>query len=110
MRYIKKSDILVLPCVYSNGNGTIIEARASGMAIVMSDQINNTQKHSIHNENCFICELTVDAFVDGISKYLDNPQLIKKHGELSRKLVEYKRNDNVAKQYYEMYKAHGFTN
>jgi len=104
----QRSDILVLPCAYSNGNGTVIEARASGMGIVMSDQINNSLRHSIHDKNCYICELTVDAFVAGISKYLDDPQLIKKHGALSRTLVEYKRNDNIAKQYYEVFKTHGF--
>ncbi|MFL2105207.1 glycosyltransferase family 4 protein [Desemzia sp. FAM 23991] len=103
----KKSDILILPCVYSNGNGTIIEARASGMGLVLSNQINNIQRHSKHEENCFICELNVDDFVNAVSMYIENVELLKKHGILSRKLVEYRRNDNTAQEYFETFKEYG---
>ena len=103
----QRSDILIIPCAYSNGNGTIIEARASGMGVVMSDQINNSQRHSIHQKNCFICRLDVQDFVDGVSQYLDRPEILKKHGGLSRELVAYKRNDNMAKLYYKTFKREG---
>ncbi|MEA5017313.1 MAG: glycosyltransferase [Erysipelotrichaceae bacterium] len=104
----KMADILILPCGYSNGNGSIIEAKASGMGLVISDRINNIQRHSIDNVNCFICELSVDAFVQAIRKYLDNPQLLVEHGISGRKMVEYKRNDNMAKLYYDVFSQHGF--
>jgi len=97
----EKSDILILPCVYSNGNGTIVEARASGMGIVISNQINNIEKHSINNKNCFICELNVDEFTKSISKYIDNPEILIEHGKLSRELVKYRRNDATAKKYFD---------
>lgn len=103
----QQSDILILPCVYSNGNGTIVEARASGMGIVISNQINNIQMHSKHGENCFICDLNIDAFVDGVSRYIDNPSLLKSHGMMSRELVKYRRNDYTAKQYFETFKDYG---
>lgn len=103
----KQSDILILPCVYSNGNGTIIEARASGMGIVISNQINNIERHSKNGENCFICDLNVDEFEKAVSKYIDNPELLIDHGRLSRKLVEFRRNDYTAKQYFEIFKEYG---
>ena len=103
----KKSDILILPCVYSNGNGTIIEAGASGMGLVISNQINNIQRHSKPGENCVVCDLNVDVFVKGVSIYIDNPEILKTHGILSRKLVEYMRNDQISKHYFETFKENG---
>lgn len=102
----KKSDILILPCVYSNGNGTIIEARASGMGVVISNQINNIEKHSKHGENCFICDLNVDDFVNAVSIYIENPKLLKSHGIISRKLVEYRTNSYIARKYFETFKEY----
>lgn len=103
----RQSDILVLPATYSNGNGTIIEARASGMGIVISNQINNIQRHSKHGENCFICNLSIDEFVEAVSTYIDNPELLKSHGKLSRQLVQYRKNDHTAKTYFEIFKDYG---
>jgi len=104
----KQADILILPCVYSNGNGTIIEARASGMGVVISNQINNIEQHSIPGKNCFISNLNVDDFVCAVSMYIDNPEILKTHGALSRKLVEYRRNDYTAKKYFEILRKQGF--
>ncbi len=104
----QKADILILPCDYSNGNGSIIEAKASGMGMVISNRINNIERHSIDNVNCFICELNIEAFVDALKKYLDDPSLLYKHGISSRKLVAYKRNDNMAKLYYDTLSQQGF--
>lgn len=103
----ENSDVLILPCVYSNGNGTIVEARASGMGIVISNQINNIEKHSVHNENCFICELNVEDFTNAVSKYIDNPEILISHGKLSRELVKYRRNDATAKTYFDALSQNG---
>lgn len=103
----KRSDILILPCVYSNGNGTIIEARASGMGIVISNQINNIERHSKNGENCFICNLDIDEFEEAVSKYINNLDILIEHGKLSRELVKYKRNDQMAKEYFEVFQEHG---
>lgn len=96
----ERNDILVLPASYSNGNGTIIEARASGMGIVISDGIHNIGPHSINGENCFICNDSKDAYINSISEYLNNPGLIETHGRLSKESVQYRRNKETAKLYY----------
>lgn len=97
----KGADLLVLPATYSNGNGTIIEAMASGMGIVISNKINNVAAHSIDQETCFICDLNVESFVSAITTYINNPELFEQHGLLSRKLVENRKNKHLAKSYYE---------
>ena len=102
----KSSDILILPATYSNGNGTMIEAAASGMGIVISNRINHIKRHFLDGSNCFICDLKVDDFVNAIKKYIDEPELLIKHGELSRKMVENRKNSNTAKIYYELLKKH----
>lgn len=103
----KDSDILILPATYSNGNGTIYEARASGMGVVMSNQINHIEYHSKNNINCFICELKVEDFIKSIIKYIENPEILVSHGEISRKLVEERKNENTAKEYFELFQNYG---
>lgn len=103
----KNADILILPASYSNGNGTIIEARASGMGVIISNRINHVEKHSVNGENCFICDLKVEEFVNAIENYIENPELLISHGKLSRKMVEYRKNENTAKIYYELFKKYG---
>ncbi|MGX9134413.1 glycosyltransferase family 4 protein [Rummeliibacillus sp. JY-2-4R] len=97
----KKSDILILPAIYSNGNLTIMEAKASGMGLVISNRINDVEKDNINEESCYICELNINHFVESIEKYILNPELLISHGKLNRELVEERRNINIAKYYYD---------
>ena len=103
----KNADILILPATYSNGNGTIIEAGASGMGVVISNGINHVEKHSINGKNCFICDLKAEEFVQGITNYIESPGLLISHGELSRKLVEDRKNEYTAKRYFEIFERYG---
>lgn len=100
-RVYEQADILILPATYSNGNGTIIEARASGMGIVISNQINNVAHHSVSEENCYFCDVTVESIEASIEQYLKHPERLIKHGQLSRELVKFHRNDVTAKGYYD---------
>lgn len=104
----KDSDILILPATYSNGNGTIIEARASGMGIVISNKISYLERHSVNGENCFICELSVEDFTNAVLTYIRNPEILVPHGLLSREKVEGRRNKYTAEMYYEVFRKHGF--
>lgn len=106
----KKCDILILPANYSNGNISITEARASGMGMVLSNRINSIEKNNINNENCFITNPEVKDFLDAVSKYIENPGLLKIHGILSRQIVKESRNDCTAQKYYEIFKEYHFVN
>ncbi len=104
----KDSDILILPATYSNGNFTIIEARSSGMGIVISNKINHIEKHSVNGQNCFICDLSIEDFASAVLTYIRNPEILIPHGLLSREKVESGRNKFTAEMYYEVFKKHGF--
>lgn len=104
----KDSDILILPATYSNGNGSVAEARASGMGIVVSNKINHLEMHSVNGENCFICELSVEDFTNAVLTYIRNPEILVPHGLLSREKVEGRRNKYTVEMYYEVFKNHGF--
>jgi len=99
---------LILPATYSNGNGTIIEARASGMGIVISNKISYLERHSVNGENCFICDLSIEDFASAVLTYIRNPEILIPHGLLSRERVEGRRNKYTAEMYYEVFKNHGF--
>jgi glycosyltransferase involved in cell wall biosynthesis len=82
-----RSDILILPANFSNGNFTILEAMASGMGIVVSDRVLATGKLVNDGVNGFNCEPTVEAFVNRIERYIANPDLFAKHAAINRSLA-----------------------
>lgn len=106
----KKADILLLPASYSNGNGTIIEASASGMGIVISNRIHHIENHAFNGINCYICDLEIDEFVRATESYILDPHKLITHGKLSRELVKERSNYYVAREYYELFKRYGFVN
>lgn len=101
------ADVLLLPAMYSNGSNALIEARASGLGVVMSNKIHNVSKHSLHEESCFICDPNKESFVRYMEKYLLNPELIYNHGKISKELIEDRRNINIAKTYFETFRNKG---
>lgn len=104
----KNSDIVILPATYSNGNLTLVDSGASGMGVVMSDKVDNMEKSFKDKENCFICKVDIDEFVQAIGKYIENPELLILHGKRSRELLKSERNHVVARDYYELFKKHSF--
>lgn len=82
-----RSDILLLPAHFSNGNFTILEAMASGMGIVVSDQVLGIGKMVQNDINGFNVEPNVDAFVACIDQYISRPDLFSVHAAANRPLV-----------------------
>jgi glycosyltransferase involved in cell wall biosynthesis len=83
-----QSDILLLPAFFSNGNFTILEAMASGMGVVISNRVLGIGKIIEDGKNGFNCEPTVEAFLDRIERYIDDPALFKTHAALNRLIAE----------------------
>lgn len=84
-----KSDILLLPANFSAGNFTIVESMASGLGIVVSNKIIGIGIDDLKIfQSGFICEPQKDDFVCAISKYVDNPELLKIHGSLNKNFVK----------------------
>ncbi len=80
----KKSDILLFPAKFSNGNLSIIEAMASGMGIIISDKILGINDFLKNEYNCFICDLKKENYLIAIKKYIENPQLFTQHGKINK--------------------------
>jgi glycosyltransferase involved in cell wall biosynthesis len=79
-----RSDILIFPAHFSNGNWTILEAMASGMGIVVSDRVLGMDQIIEDETNCFKCEPKTEEFLYRIERYIKNPQLFKIHANLNR--------------------------
>lgn len=84
----KRSDILLLPAKFSNGNFTILEAMASGMGVIVSDKVLGIGGYLRDGINGFVCEPTTEAFTDRVERYINQPKLFREHAELNRTLVE----------------------
>ncbi|MEK8049892.1 glycosyltransferase [Ideonella sp. DXS22W] len=82
-----RSDVLLLPAHFSNGNFTILEAMASGMGLVISNRILGIGKMVEDGHNGFNCEPTTDQFVDRVERYIADPALFRKHAQINRALV-----------------------
>lgn len=95
----KNSDILVFPAKYSNGNFTINECMASGMGLVVSNKVKGHSKDLTNDINCFITEPEVEEVIANVEKYLKNPKLIKKHGEINKSKSVYLSIKNTADEY-----------
>lgn len=93
-----KSDILLLPARFSNGNATIVEAMASGMGIVVSDQVLGCGRMIVDGKNGFNCEPEVGAFLSRVHRYIAEPKLLQVHGDANRELVAPLSAQGTAKQ------------
>ncbi len=98
----RSADIALFTATDSNGPNTLIECMASGTGVVLSKYIYNISSYSRDGENCFICDLNTQCFVDSIRKYIENDGLIASHGELSKKLVANRSVKATAKLYYDL--------
>lgn len=96
-----RSDILLLPAHFSNGNFTILEAMASGMGIVISDEVLGIGKLITDGRNGFRCPPTVDAFVERIERYIADPGLIQVHAVINRPLVQPLSAEGTARFFHE---------
>ncbi|EIF51223.1 glycosyltransferase family 4 protein [Sulfurovum sp. AR] len=103
----QRADILIFPAIFSNGNFTINEAMASGLGIVVSDEINGHGDTLKNDENCFICEVNKDRFVEKILMYIEKPELFSVHGKQNKSLMQPLSIRGTAKFYYDTFQLLG---
>lgn len=87
-RVYARSDILILPASFSNGNFTILEAMASGMGVIVSDRVLGIGKMVQDGYNGFSCEPSTEAFLNRIERYHQNPELFRVYAEINRPMVK----------------------
>ena len=83
----KDCDILLFPAEFSNGNFTILESMASGLGIVISENILGVGELIENGKNGFRCVHVEENYIDSVLKYIKNPELFIKHAELNRNIV-----------------------
>lgn len=84
----QSNDIMLLPAKFSNGNFTILEAMASGMGIVISDNVLGVGKLIKNDINGYYIPENILMFVEAISNYIESPDLFEKHSIINRKIVK----------------------
>ena len=97
-----RSDILLLPANFSNGNYTIIEAMASGMGVVVSNRVLGVGKFISDGDNGFNCEPTSNEFMKRIRQYITNPNLFEKHRIINREIVRPLSTSGTAEHFYSL--------
>ncbi len=100
----EKCDILLFPAFFSNGNLTIIEAMASGMGIVISDKILGVGKFIKNEYNGFNIPESNDLFVEKITSYIEQSDLLKRHAKINKEMVEPLGMDGTAQLFYKIIK------
>jgi len=98
----RETDILIFPAIFSHGNILITECMASGMGIVISNKILGNGRLIVNNYNGFNLELNKESFVNAVISYIENPDLLKKHGSINKELAKERTPENTAKLYYEL--------
>jgi len=98
----KAADIVFIPAKNSNGPNTLIEGMASGMGVVISDQILNVNEYLTHEENGFILPLTIESMKKGLETYINNPALIDLHGKISKANVQKRSASGTAELYHQL--------
>ena len=96
----QKTDILILPAKFSNGNFTIIEAMASGMGIVISNNILGTGKYITNGVNGFALSLDCDLHAEAVLQYITNNLLFAEHAVINRSIANTFTMSVLAKKYY----------
>ncbi|MBS7633137.1 glycosyltransferase family 4 protein [Candidatus Bathyarchaeota archaeon] len=101
-RFYSLCDVVIVPSVYETGAITVLEAMASGKAVVASD-IYPIREYIQHEITGFLFSDAKELY-PCLKKLLDNPDLIKKIGERARRKAEQHDWKKIISKYEEMYR------
>jgi glycosyltransferase involved in cell wall biosynthesis len=82
-----RSDVMLLPARFSNGNFSQLEAMASGMGMVISDEVLGIGTMIEDGHNGFRCFPDTASFVDRVERYIADPALFARHAAINRPMV-----------------------
>ena len=82
-----EGDVLILPSIYDGWGRPVVEAMASGKAIICSKYVGSCNEYILHKTNGFVVGTSKEDIFKGIKYYIDNEHLINKHGILNRQII-----------------------
>lgn len=101
--YYQEADVFVLPSLNEGMSNAMLEALSSGLPLLATDT-GGSDELIREGENGFIIKMKDSADIaEKIGKLINDPELVKKMGEASRKKAEGMNWKSVARQYYELY-------
>ena len=100
--YLRKADIFILPSLNEGMSNSVLEAMASGLPIITTDT--GGSKELVRKNGIIVNKASSEDIKHAIGYYYKNKELIKKHGNESRKLAENMSWRSIARQYLEVYK------
>lgn len=98
------ADIMFLPARFSNGNFTILEAMASGMGIVISENVLGVGELINDGINGFKCFHEKQEYLRRILEYILNPDNFAVHSEINKAKVTPLGMAETAKMYNNLFK------
>ncbi len=101
--YLQKADIFCLPSLNEGMSNSLLEAMACGLPIITTDT--GGARELIKDNGFIVGKGSSPEIKRAIKNYLDNPELLKQHGQKSREIAEKMSWDNVALEYKETYKS-----
>jgi len=103
--YYQKADVFALPSLNEGMSNTMLEALAAGLPLVATDT-GGTRELLIENQNGFIIKIKDSQdTADKIEKLINDSDLKEKMSVASRHLAEKMSWENVAKEYFNLYKS-----
>jgi glycosyltransferase involved in cell wall biosynthesis len=87
--YYSNGDISITPAKYSYGNIGTNEAMASGMPILISNNVKYHSEQISMLKNGFILPMDVDSFSEKIVDYIKSKDLLSSHSIRSKNIIKY---------------------
>lgn len=84
---LQQLDVLILPSLFEGFPMIILESLCSGTPVIAS-RVNGIPEVIIHNKNGLLVEpRDIQGLINGMEFYINNPEMIKKHGDLGRSII-----------------------
>jgi glycosyltransferase involved in cell wall biosynthesis len=84
-----KNDVFVLPSLDDGWALVVNEAMASGMPIIGTNEVGAIEEFIDHKKNGFVCGIDVESIQKGMEYYINNRELVYKHGMQNREIIKY---------------------
>jgi sugar transferase (PEP-CTERM/EpsH1 system associated) len=85
---LRAMDLFVLPSLAEGISNTILEAMASGLAIVATVVGGNAELVEEGRTACLVPSASPSALADAVASYLGEPRRLREHGEAARRRAE----------------------